>query len=395
MRAETLVEGGPRSSACVSIGSSALRPAGERSRPGRDGDMRRGRSRAAPGDRAPRPGVAAAREAEDAIGLLEAEVGPRDPARRATPADEQRRRRCASSARSSTGPNAASGARPPSGRGATRCRRASRRRRSARAPRRAAPRCRDAGIPSLSGSSATVLGRGRAVSSAPRLARSCAASDAAQRRARARAPRRAARSNGSRSIAIRSLSRAARTDAERGEPVSSASSPSAAPRPSTRSTAAVGRLADDLEAAGAHDEEAVGVVALAEQPLAGREADRPRAAPRAARAALAGRPGEHRDLGEEVGGRLGALRRSARRRAWRAMRAPAAASAQRSAGRRGRASRSRAACASDGVSVPPATAPPRPTEEQAARRDDEEGQRGERPRVVERGRRLGRRRRRR
>ncbi len=86
----------------------------------------------------------------------------------------------------------------------------------------------------------------------------------------------------------RSLARAARTDAERGESVSSASSPSASPRPSSRITASA-VVVDDLQPPGPHDVHRLAGVAFAEQPVAGAQTHRCARAARAPRAAAGSR----------------------------------------------------------------------------------------------------------
>ncbi len=106
--------------------------------------------------------------------------------------------------------------------------------------RDSASRCESSviGTRSSSDSSATVAGRGLAVLAAAWLLRNCSPrirfsdSDSAGEPC-------SSSSKWSRSIISRSLARAARTDAERGESVSSASSPSASPRPSSRTTTSV------------------------------------------------------------------------------------------------------------------------------------------------------------
>ena len=70
------------------------------------------------------------------------------------------------------------------------------------------------------------------------------------------------------STAMTSVARAARTEADRGESVSNASSPSASPRPELADHG-VGGLIDDLEPASADDVHRVPGVMLAEQPLSG------------------------------------------------------------------------------------------------------------------------------
>ncbi len=133
------------------------------------------------------------------------------------------------------------------------------------------------------------VGAGRRLAGAQLLAE-----DPVERQRQRRASSAAAHRSARVSITSRSLARAARTDAERGESVSSASSPSTSPRPSWRDHRP-SALVDDLEAAGAHDVQRVAGVALAEQPLAGcRSRERRASARRAARRSRRIESGEDR-----------------------------------------------------------------------------------------------------
>ena len=157
-----------------------LGPAGERAGAGRDGERRRGRSRAAPGRRRTRVGISPprVRQSRRSACWRQKSVHGSLVAERAGDEHDEVARRLGAVERRAVGGQRL-GPRLAPRRDA--CRRASRRRRSAASASRGRAATSCTRTPSPSGSRATVVGRGRFVSTAPRLARSCFASDAAHR----------------------------------------------------------------------------------------------------------------------------------------------------------------------------------------------------------------------